>query len=78
MCPLPLSIRNDLNKKSLLPYHYIDRVLSTSKTFLQGLARTHVPTNRNYDPEVITFGLLAGVSQTEVQWKGLFLGEPPS
>ena len=45
---------------------------------LQGFARTQFPTNINYDPEVITFGLLAGVSLTEVQWKGLFLGEPPS
>ena len=45
---------------------------------LQGLARTHVPTNRNCEPEVITLGLLAGVSLTEVQWKGLFPGEPPS
>ena len=45
---------------------------------LQGLARTHVPTNRNCDPKVIALGLLAGVSPTEVQWKGLFPGEPPS
>ena len=45
---------------------------------LQGLARTQLPTNRNCDPKVVTLELLAGVSLTEVQWKGLFLGEPPS
>ena len=45
---------------------------------LQGFARTQVPTNINYDPEVITLGLLAGVSLTEVQWIGLFLGEAPT
>ena len=45
---------------------------------LQGLARTHVPTNRNCEPKVIALGLLAGVSPTLVQWKGLFPGEPPS
>ena len=42
---------------------------------LQGLARTQLPTNRNCDPKVVS---LAGVSLTEVQWKGFFLGEPPS
>ena len=48
------------------------------KAIYQGFVRTRVPTTRNCAPKVITFGLLARVSLTEVQWKGLFLGEPPS
>ena len=43
-----------------------------------GSARTQLPTNINYAPELSTFGIIARVSQTEVQWKGLALGEPPS
>ena len=45
--------------------------------FLQGLARTQTPTIINCVPELPTFWVIAGVNQTEVQWKGLFLGEPP-
>ena len=45
--------------------------------FLQGLARTQTPTLINYVPELPTFGVIAGVNPSEVQWKGLFLGEPP-
>ena len=37
-----------------------------------------VPTNKNYAPELPTFGAIAGVNPTAVQWKGLILGEPPS
>ena len=37
-----------------------------------------VPRIRNYVPKLPTFGVIAGVSPTEVQWKGLTLGEPPS
>ena len=44
----------------------------------QGKARTQFPTNRNYAPELPAFGVIAKVSPTEVQWKGLTLGEPPS
>ena len=54
---------------------YDERVLVID---LQGLARTQLPTNRNCDPKVVTLELLAGVSLTEVQWKGVFLGERPS
>ena len=44
---------------------------------IQGIARTQSPTLRNCVPELPTFGVIAGVNPTEVQWKGLFLGEPP-
>ena len=45
---------------------------------LKGLARTQILTNRNYAIEFPTFGEIAGVNPTEVQWKGLALEEPPS
>ena len=45
---------------------------------LKGLARTQIPTNRNYAIEFPTFGEIAGVNPTGVQWKGLALEEPPS
>ena len=44
----------------------------------QGIARTQSPTNKNYALELPTFGAIVGVSQTEVQWNGLILEEPPS
>ena len=44
----------------------------------QGIARSQSPTNKNFALELPTFGAIVGVSQTEVQWKGLTLGEPPS
>ena len=37
-------------------------------TYCQGLARTQTPTTKNYAPELPTFGVIAGVNQTEVQW----------
>ena len=43
----------------------------------QGIARTQSPTNKNCAPESPTFGVIAKVSQTVVQWKGLTLEEPP-
>ena len=43
----------------------------------QGIARTQSPTQKNCVPELLTFGAIAGFSQTEVQWKGLDLGRPP-
>ena len=46
--------------------------------FERGLARTQTPTTRNCAPEFPTFGEIAKVNPTEVQWKGLALGEPPS
>ena len=44
----------------------------------QGIARTQSPTNKNDAVELPTFGAITGVNLTEVQWKGLALGEPPS
>ena len=43
----------------------------------KGLARTQIPTNRNYAPELPTFGVIAGVSYSVVQWSSLALREPP-
>ena len=43
----------------------------------QGQARTQAPTLKNYDVELPTFGVILGVSSTEVQWKSLALGERP-
>ena len=48
------------------------------RSILQGLARTQIPTNINYAVEFPTFGEIAGVNPTGVQWKGLALEEPPS
>ena len=44
----------------------------------QGSARTQSPTTKNYAVELPPFGVITGVSQSEVQWKGLTLGAPPS
>ena len=44
----------------------------------QGIARTQSPTNKNDALELPTFGVIVGVSPTEVQWRGLALEEPPS
>jgi len=43
----------------------------------EGTARTQSPTNRNYALDLPTFGVIAGVNPTEVQWKGLALGDRP-
>ena len=48
------------------------------RVILQGLARTQIPTNINYAVEFPTFGEIAGVNPTGVQWKGLTLEELPS
>ena len=45
---------------------------------LQGLARTQIPTNKNDDVEFPTFGEIAGVNHSQVQWSSLALEEPPS
>ena len=37
-----------------------------------------IPTTKNYAPELPTFGAIAGVNQTVVQWNDLILEEPPS
>ena len=51
---------------------------SFSLARLHGIARTQTPTNKNYALELLTFGTIAGVSPTVVQWTSLTLGEPPS
>ena len=43
-----------------------------------GIARTQIPTNKNYALELLTFETIVGVSSPGVQWTGLTLGEPPS
>jgi len=43
----------------------------------QGIARTQSPTTTNYALDLPTFGVIAGVNPTEVQWKGLTLGDRP-
>ena len=45
---------------------------------LKGLARTQIPTNKNNDVEFPTFGEIAGVNHSLVQWSSLALEEPPS
>ena len=45
---------------------------------LKGLARTQIPTNKNDDVEFPTFGEIAGVNHSWVQWSSLALEEPPS
>jgi len=37
-----------------------------------------VPTTKNYAPELPTFGAIAEINPTAVQWKSLILGELPS
>ena len=49
----------------------------TAFRFLQGLARTQIPTNKNYALEFPTFGEIAEVSHPVVQWNSLALEEPP-
>ena len=48
------------------------------QVYHKGKARTQSPTIKNYAFELPTFGVIVGVNQTEVQWKGLTLEEPPS
>ena len=43
----------------------------------RGLARTQVPTTRNCTVELLAFGVIAGVSPSEVQCKSLALEEAP-
>ena len=57
----------------LLYFYYIIILL-----YYSGSARTLDPTNKNYAPELSTFGIIIEVNQSEVQWTSLTLGEPPS
>jgi hypothetical protein len=77
--------------KVLKMYHYTNRTvvialyenmdnnfnLARSITNFKGLARTQIPTNKNDAFEFPTFGEIAGVSHSEVQWSSLALEEPP-
>ena len=45
---------------------------------LSGSARTLDPTNKNYAPELSTFGTIIEVNRSEVQWKSLSLEKLPS
>ena len=62
-----------------LPKQFAVENLSINKGLdYEGIARTQSPTNKNYTLELPTFGAIVGVSQSEVQWNGLILEEPPS
>ena len=54
------------------------RCTNIMQTFQSGSARTLDPTNKNYAPELSTFGIIIEVNPTEVQWRGLTLEKPPS
>ena len=45
---------------------------------LSGSARTLDPTNKNYAPELSTFGTIIEVNRSEVQWTSLSLEKLPS
>ena len=44
----------------------------------EGTARTHIPHVRNCTAELLTFGVIARVSLSEVQWTDLALGQRSS
>ena len=67
-CITNLKCTNSLN--TLMYFNFI--------SINQGTARTQSPTTKNCTPELTAFGLIARVSPTVVQWKGLALEEPPS
>ena len=45
---------------------------------ISGSARTLDPTNKNYAPELSTFGTIIDVNRSEVQWTSLSLEKLPS
>ena len=53
-------------------------LMRCESVWLKGLARTQIPTNKNDDVEFPTFGEIAGVNHSLVQWSSLALEEPPS
>ena len=83
-CPSPIW----LNKTRLI--HFLDLWLlkTQSNPFLSvplqiseklsGSARTLDPTNKNYAPELSTFGTIIEVNRSEVQWTSLSLEKLPS
>ncbi len=52
-------------------------ILSIKKEELKGDSANAVPHNINYASEFPTFGEIAEVNSTGVQWSSLALGEPP-
>ena len=58
-------------------FSYIFITFGRFQRIFRGLARTQIPTNRNYAVEFHTFGEIAGVNHSEVQWSSLALGKPP-
>ena len=90
-CPLTLHLSSTLHH--IIPYNTtsnqspgdLDPMLRSTSLNMRcisgvykGIARTQSPTNKNCAPESSTFGMIAAVSPTVVQWKGLTLGEPPN
>ena len=51
----------------------IPSYLTLLDTYMRDSANA-VPTTKNYAPELPTFGAIARVNPTAVQWKGLALG----
>ena len=67
-----------LLEKLTAPQHSVkNSLLITFHLRFQGIARTQSPTTRNYALDLPTFGVIAGVNPTEMQWKGLALGDRP-
>jgi len=64
-------LKNAVSTRLIIDYCFTIHVI------FQGIARTQSPTNRNYALDLPTFGVIAGVNPTEVQWKGLALGDRP-
>ena len=64
------------NKAGLFFPNY--RNIIINEDFQSGSARTLDPTNKNYAPELSTFGIIIEVNPSEVQWRGLALEKPPS
>jgi len=44
---------------------------------VSGIARTQIPTTKNYALDIPTLGVFARVSLAIVQWQGLAQEEPP-
>ena len=78
---------NDCSNHCSNPDGYYDLCIAQNRTLCRlhfciifnnkGLARTQIPTNKNCAPEFPTFGEIAGVNSSVVQWNCLALGELP-
>ena len=64
-----------LNFQILLVFYSLHYTIHSY--FQKGLARTQIPTNKNYAFEFPTFGEIAGVNHSVVQWSSLALEELP-